>query len=99
MTPAFVVAYWNACGNHVHKGELDRSVSKSAVPTTTNMAGSRSFTHSGASSPSTTNVNTTPTAVSIATAEDSTPQMTDTAQHDYKSKEATIRPGSNIKHS
>ena len=61
----------------VHKGELARSVSKSAPPTATNVTGSRPFTESGASSPSTTNVNTTHTAVGIVTPGNSTPHTTD----------------------
>ena len=61
----------------VHKGELARSANKSAPPTTTNVTGSRSFTDSGASSPSTTNVTTTHRAVGIAPPGDSTPHTTD----------------------
>ena len=77
MTPAFVLAYWSVPAGIRHKGELDRSVSKCAAPTTTSMTGSHSFTHSGASSPTTTKVNTTHTAVGIATPGDSTPHTTD----------------------
>ena len=46
----------------------------SAPPATTNVTGSRSFTDSGASSPSTTNVNITHTAVGIASLGDNTPR-------------------------
>ena len=63
----------------VHKGELARSASKSAPPTTTNVTGLRSFTDNGASSPSTTNVTTTHTAVGITPSGDNTPHTTDDA--------------------
>ena len=49
----------------------------SAPPATTNVTGSRSLTDSGASSPSTTNINITHTAVGIAPSGNSTPHTTD----------------------